>query len=266
MSAKRSRQVPFRTEFAAGFTQPRHCRKNPMLSGWRYTAAMFGRFRYPYPICHAAILSLLAILSGCATAKGPQVIAVSAAQYAVAFDAATAAARSDGMAPAMRDRRSGIIETETQPTGTILEPWRLDNASIGQGLENTVAQQRRRARFEFTPAGFSPTPAEGDQPLSGPDVVPLDELPDLTQVQGDLELRCWVYVERANTPGVRRGTWSRRSTTTTVLVAPEGESSSNLFWTPVARDTAYERRLLAVVQQALGSGKAAQPAPKTSSR
>jgi len=141
------------------------------------------------------------------------------------------------MPPALRDRRSGVIETEAQIAGSVLEPWRTDNASAAQAVENTVAFQRRRARFEFTPAGFQEPPR------------------DLTKVPDDLELRVWVFVERASTPGLRRSTWTRSKTTTTQLVAPEGDTgpAPTTSWTPVTRDVAYERRLLAAVQDGLRS-------------
>lgn len=197
-------------------------------------------------------------LSGCASnSNGPEVLTVSADDYGRAFDAAVEAARKQGLASALRDRRGGVIETTPRVAGTVLEPWRTDNASLDQALENTIAFQRRRARFEFAPAGYQPpNDSTATDLLEGPDVLNAGQsLLDLTQVQGDLELRVWVYVERATIPGLRRSTWTRSKTTQTLLVYPEGmtkdKKGMTVNWQPVARDPAYERRLLREVQVAL---------------
>jgi hypothetical protein len=64
-----------------------------------------------------------------------------------------------------------------------------------------------------------------------------------------------VFVERAHNPGVRRSTWTRKATTETALVVPEGERGipAGMQWTPITRDPAYERRLLAAVEEALAA-------------
>ena len=140
-----------------------------------------------------------------------------------------------------------------------MNPGRGDNASLEQAVENTVAYQRRRARFEFARAGFVP-PDEitTTQPLAGPDVVNAQQAPlDLTAEGGDLELRVWVYIERATVPGQRRSTWTRSKTTQTQLVYPEGMKDRRgvtVNWTPVARDSDYERRLLRHVQEIMDHG------------
>ncbi|MFB0987088.1 MAG: hypothetical protein QMB94_12380, partial [Phycisphaerales bacterium] len=81
-------------------------------------------------------------------------------------------------------------------------------------------------------------------------------LTDLTTFEGPVELRVWVYVERAHRSGVRSNTWSRvgRSYSTNPLetISPDdGTTRSPVLWTPVGRDQAMERRLLAEVQQSL---------------
>ncbi len=205
------------------------------------------------------IVTILAV-AGCASpAAGPEVLTIASADYAAAFDAAVEAARRDGMPTVLRDRRGGVIETQPRVAGSILEPWRGDNASLDQAFENTVAYQRRRARFEFAPAGFVP-PDEiaTTQPLAGPDVVNAQQTPlDLTAGSGDLELRVWVYIERASVPGQRRSTWTRSKTTQTQLVYPEGMKDRKglvTTWTPAARDRDYERRLLQRVQEIMDHG------------
>lgn len=217
-------------------------------------------------------LLLAVFIGGCASKpNGPEVLTISAADYPAAFDAAVEAARRQGLPALLRDRRGGVIETDDRMAGSILEPWRNDNASFDQALENTIAFQRRRARFEFAPVGFNPqegaaAAAPTTRPLTGPDVVNAEGQPiDLTQATGDVELRVWVYVERGSMPGMRRSTWTRSKTTQTQLVYPEGQTDKpkakdrdkgiGVIWSPVARDPDYERRLLGMVQQMLTSGE-----------
>jgi hypothetical protein len=202
--------------------------------------------------------------AGCASKpEGPVYLTISSSDYAAVFDAAVEAARRDGLPAALRDRRGGVIETQTRMAGSVLEPWRTDDSAT-QALENTVSYQRRRARFEFVPAGFSPPDAATTtQPLSGPDVVNAEDTPlDLTAAEGELELRVWVYLERATIPGQRRSTWTRSKTTQALLVYPEGmedRKSVQVIWTPVARDNRYEKRLLANVQKVLAEQSPARP-------
>ena len=191
-------------------------------------------------------------LSGCATSQGPAFLTIQAEAYADAFDAAVEAATVVGLTPTVRDRRSGVIETEPRIASSVLEPWRNDNASFTQTIENTITFQRRRARFEFTPAGFRPREA-AEAPLTGPEPFAMHEAEvDLSRLAGPLELRVWVYVERAYSPGMRRSTWTRAKTTRTRIIPAEDEQAlPSRYWTSVRRDEAYERRLLAAVQSAL---------------
>ena len=197
-------------------------------------------------------LLICGVVSGCATSQGPAFLTIQAGAYAEAFDAAVEAAAVAGLTPTVRDRRNGVIETEPRIAGSFLEPWRTDNASFAQAMENTITFQRRRARFEFTPAGFRPRePAEAS--LTGPDLFAQHEAEvDLSRFAGPLELRVWVYVERAYSPGLRRSTWTRARTTRTRIVPAEDEEAlPSRYWTPVHRDEAYERRLLGAVERAL---------------
>lgn len=192
-------------------------------------------------------------------------------EYQSMFDAAVDTAREHGMPPLVRDRRGGIIETSPAIAGSLFEPWRGDNAGLGQTIENTVAFQRRRARFEFVQiSGLSKTQVEE----SGGDAI------DLTKTSPPLQLQVSVFVERANSPGIRRGTWSRSQTTRNDFVGDlerrsrrdrkeedfwgDGEGAEDLrhepdvrgrqqalFWTPIYRDSAYEQLLLEGVRDKL---------------
>jgi hypothetical protein len=203
----------------------------------------------------AISLMLSGILGGCAGSNGPEVVMLPSTRYSEAFDSAVEAVRKQGMPASLRDRRQGVILTEPRYAGSLLEPWRTDNANFAQANENTLNFQRRRTRFEFAPVGYQPPVTAAEEGLTGPDVV-AGNLPitDLTSFDGELELRVWVYVERAFEPGVKRDPWSRSLTTKYRTVDSDGKTqkSEGLIWTPVNRDRAYERRLLLAVQESMG--------------
>ncbi len=202
---------------------------------------------------------------GCASAPPPPAtLALEAGSYGSCFDAALIVAREQGMPAILRDRTGGIVETAPRIAGSIFEPWRLDNASLAEGVANTVSLQRRRARFEFVPADFHP-PSEGDPDRL--DGAPLpgsrrDDLLDIQAYEGPLEVRIWVYVERAFTPGVRTGTWTRsQATFARDTLAPSRADDEGIVvdfskWTPVRRDSAYEQRILDALSRKLTASSA----------
>ena len=208
-----------------------------------------------------ALLAAAVVATGCAPAGGPSYLTIGADAYDAAFDAAAHAAREAGMAPALLDRRHGTIDTQPVAAASIIEPWRGGNASLGQAVENTIAFQRRRAHFEFTPVDqdgvgqLSELPdaraAQRAAPPAGPDLLGI-RTPhrDLTEYDGALELHVTVTLERAHMPGLRRSTWSRSRTTRTAIITSSGPQPA-VFWEPVARDTAFERRLLYAVRETL---------------
>ena len=219
----------------------------------------FNRRRWVRVVLLGAISLPACMQGGCAGSQGPEALIIDAADYQAAFDAASEAVRVQGMPPILQDRRAGVIETDARIAASLIEPWRNDNASFNQATENTLAMQRRRARFEFMPAG-SPQPQSAPVP-TGPSVAIAAASPvDLTHATGPLELRVRVFVDRAQTPGVRRSTWTRAETTTAQLVAPEGLTGGT-YWVPFTRDLAFERRLLDSVQQAIASDAPAATNP-----
>jgi hypothetical protein len=214
------------------------------------------RRRAPGRTTAAAVVGALAAivgLNGCAATQGPQVVAVDAAHYEVAFDAAVEAVRRQGLPATIRNRRGGVIETEPAVAGSLLEPWKGGNASLGQAMDNTMHLQRRRVRFEFTPVGFDPAAAALGREPTGPQAVTAAEVPDLTAAAADLELRVWVVLERCYIPGIQLNTWTQSlaSRTTIVPIDAEDEPLPVQHWTAFARDEPFERRLLAQVQEAI---------------
>jgi hypothetical protein len=188
---------------------------------------------------------------GCAARHETDVLPLAAERYPQAFETALDVAGDFGLPPAIRNRRSGLIESEPLVAASLAEPPRIDRPG-GDQLENTISFRRRRARFEFSPAGLEP---EGERRLTGPDLLATESEPrDLTEEAGPLELRVRVYLEQAHSPGTRRSTWSRRLTTRMRIIEEDEEGAdavSGLFWTPVARDEDLERRLLAAIERRL---------------
>jgi len=172
------------------------------------------------------VVSLTFTTMGCrGSSPGPQQLVIEPGQYEQAFDASVEVARQQGMFGGLRDRRTGVIETMPAQAPNIMEPWHTYREPTGRVMENTFSLQRRRARFEFSPS----------QPSAD----------DLSVVDGPLELRVLVYVERSHRPGVRRSTWTRRATTWSTIIE-DGPVGRN--WVPIGRDVDMERRLLAAVQ------------------
>lgn len=191
-----------------------------------------------------------ALLTGCA-ATGPDELIIEPGEYETAFDAAVEATRRAGMPAVLRDRRGGVIETETRIAGSLAEPWRWDNASLGQSFENTANFQRRRAQFLFAPADAPPPPPtiDPDAIMAEPDYIGALTSPvDLTGYEGAIRLSCVVVVERNHRTGIRRSTWTRRQVSQTKLGGPDEDLPTN-NWTASARDDNYARRLLARVNE-----------------
>lgn len=202
-----------------------------------------------------ALLLICLIGSGCASSEGPEFLTIKAGSYHYAFDTAVDAAREAGFTSMVKDRRSGIIETDPKTSGSLIDPWQGGISSWDQAVENTISHQRRRARFEFVPVGFKPANhSEGS--ADEPDLFDSDQMDlDLTRTKGNIELRVWVYIERAHAPGRRRSTWTR-SKSTRMKIVPSNENEKPIpsqYWTPVQRDQAFERRLLAEISSQLSA-------------
>lgn len=222
------------------------------------------------------LLAFISALAGCGsgvkTTPGSS-LSLQGLQYDACFEEVIRVASDSGMPATVRDRAGGLVETAPRLCGSLLEPWRQDNADFNQALENTIALQRRRARFEFVPASFvapalvDPSVLDG-APLPGSSA---DGIFDVRTYDGPLELRVWVYIERAFTPGLRNGTWSRSQLSfSSDPLAPdrlELESGATVDlsrWTPLRRDTAYEQRLIGMIRNRLSQLAEVQSTETTS--
>ncbi len=223
----------------------------------RYASVMWANRRFPTP---PFMLLLLVGALGACQSTGPKSLEIPADQYEVAFDAAREATREVGMPALMADRTGGVIESRPRLAGSILEPWRVDNSG-SQWLTSTLHKQRRRVRFEFLPVDFSPADPTGVEELVGPPLPGSGEeilrSVDLDSFDGPIEVRVWVWIEREQGAELRRSTWTRRGRSYAQDPSErdsqsDGTTRSPGIWTPVERDTAMERRLLAEVEAALG--------------
>lgn len=204
-----------------------------------------------------AILVLVTV-AGCATPpQPPRVLTVQPEDYPAVFDAAVQAARDNGLHPVVMDRQTGVIESAPRHTGSLVEPWRLDNDGLADGLAQTINFQRRRLRVEFVPADFSLPAPDPNQPVPGaaiPGSTRAEERFDLTRARGPVEMRTWVYLEREFRPNQRIGNWTLSQTRISIdpLDVPDlrdATTRADERWTPIGRDEPYERRIMAQIQQ-----------------
>ncbi len=186
--------------------------------------------------------------------SGPTVIEIDSTDYSKAFTACIEASRSAGMPPQAADRTTGIIETEPRTIGSWIEPWRFDSTGALQKVENTAQFQRRRVRFVFTPKDWRPESIESIATMTGPaEPGSKDDLKrfDLENYNGLIEIRARVFVERNFTDGIRIHPWSATLTSQTQTPTPgvtDGSTRTQTTWTPVGRDEASERTILAEIQ------------------
>ena len=219
--------------------------------------------RRPDPIralARAASLAVATAMAACNTMDGEASMQLSGEDYARAFTACIDAGREQGMPPALADRGNGIIETEPRTIGSAIEPWRTDHSGLEQVAENTLQFQRRRVRFVFVPAEFTPEPIDGRSEFTGaaqPGSPADTRRFDLETWRGPLELRTRVFIERGFTPGIRTDPWSAALTTATTEPKPkvpnDGTTRSPTRWTPVGRDEAAERTITARVRSLLAA-------------
>ncbi len=198
------------------------------------------------------LFTLFTMIASCSTANGPDMVVLTSQSYASAFDAAIQSAKDEGFQPVFLDRRSGTISTKPLIGGSILEPWKPKGSNPRQSLENTLALQRRTARFEFVPVTAPVGDHDVRNQLIGPDLLAPTSI-DLTTYEGPIELRVWVFVDRHYTQGKQVSTSSFRGVTVSKTLPTDDtwEQVPASFWTPIARDVSKERALLEQVERSI---------------
>jgi hypothetical protein len=208
-----------------------------------------------------AVVGLTLALAGCsAPAAGPgSSLRLPPDRYAEAFGAAADVLSDHGLAPAVRDRRAGVIETDPENSAGWFAPWNIEPASDLESVA-TLSTVRRRARITFT--AETAVTGDAEDELQGPDLFGLREPPaDLGQARTPVAMRVAVYVERSHRPGQQVDTWSRRLRTQARVGRPSPASGfePGLTWWPVSRDEGLERAILEQVAARLRT--APDPAP-----
>ncbi|RLS46411.1 MAG: hypothetical protein DWH86_02930 [Planctomycetota bacterium] len=200
-------------------------------------------------------------IGGCAADPVPPVLAFPRADYERVFDAVVETARVYRYRPVIADRELGIIETDARASGSLLEPWRSDNDGLQDMMAHTVNFERRRVRFEFVPESFdSPTPG-ADARAEGAAIAGstrAEQRFDLLSTKDTIEMRVWVYVDRAFRPNQQIGRWTSGethvSTDPTMTQTLEDESTRiPTEWTPIGRDVPYEQRLMVSIKELLAA-------------
>ena len=85
---------------------------------------------------------------------------------------------------------------------------------------------------------------------------------DLETYKGPIEIRARVFVERNFTDGMRINTWSSTLTSQTQTPTPgvtDGSTRAQTTWTPVGRDEASERTIMAEIQTMIDEPATSSP-------
>jgi hypothetical protein len=220
----------------------------------------------PHRIVMIAFLALPGALGGCSGVDGPELLSIAPQQYQEAFSTTVALVRARGWEPQLMDRRSGVIESGTMQSGSLIEPWQLNTMDMATIVENTLSNTRTRVRVEFRPTRTAGLAHSERTNLRRPEYLGDPEAVDLTESSQPLDLRVWVYVEHGHTPNVMRSTWSpslratpRRAGHDRVWEQPP----AGVVWITTSRDRNAERRLLSAIEEALQTDQPvqAEPAP-----
>jgi hypothetical protein len=198
-----------------------------------------------------AVLALAA-LTGCTTWQGPTEITIPVGQYDRSMQTAVDTLNRLGYRCTVIDREAGVVDTDPLRAGSLVEPWRTDNASLSDAAANTVSPRRRQVRLSWTPVGVEQPLAE-PATLSGPE-LPGSRSPSARADRGKepLILRALVSLEQQYTPGDRISTYSASLSSgfSEPRAATEGPVDRGT-WTPVGRDEATEQRILGLIERAL---------------
>ena len=173
---------------------------------------------------------------------------IHATEYHRVFDAAVRVLREEGMRVDRQDARFGVITTVPHGSPTMWEPWRSGNRSLGQALDSTVNDQRRRTTVSLTP--------QADSQEARADTHEGIQVVGMTGAEAPTAylLRVDVQVERHAAP-VHYITQSMAGNAVmrSLRATPEELKRRNIagrYWQPLGRDVALEGRLVAAIIRA----------------
>lgn len=206
----------------------------------------------------ALVLLAMAALAGCTTWQGPTELAVPVGNYDRSVEAAVSTLDALGYRCTVIDREAGIVDTQPLRAGSLVEPWRTDNASLSDAAANTVSQRRRQVRLFWTRPDAPAEPIT-DAVLKGP-TLPGTTAPATAVAMGTtpLVLRAIVSLEQQYTPGDNISTYS--ASLSSQYTEPKSATSGPVDrgpWTAIGRDEATEERILGLIAKAMDA-----PAPK----
>ena len=168
------------------------------------------------------------LLVGCASGKkavsDQAAPSIEAGQYEAAFRAAKDVLRAAQFDLERVDAAAGVITTRPRSSAGLATPWLDYDETLGEGVDDLIHRDRRRATVRFEPA---------DEPNAS-------AMLDRRRVEGPLVMRVTIEIERTYVIGRRADPTSIRLTSRAIdpQLAEHGLS-------PLARDTVGQDKELA---------------------
>jgi len=166
-------------------------------------------------------LTVAVVLAGCRSSRPNASLAVSAGEYATAFDAARETLRSHGFDLERVDSTAGIILSQPKASAGLATPWDLDQSGLGQEAADLVNHHKRRVRITFAGEGV------GDQ----------------VQTDKPLTATVSVFIDRVQSPGLRIPSKAPMIWSVTSDPARTQQGVGSQYQAPVERDSELELRL-----------------------
>lgn len=191
------------------------------------------------PALTAGVVLALAA-GGCAEGNRSTSLEVPAGEYATAFDAARQVLRDYRFDLDRVDARAGVITTASKESAGLATPWDAEQTTLGQEVEDLLAEQRRRVRVTFEPRDTGGTGSSGDLLDAGGRV---------------LDAKVEVFVERVYVRGVKpspRAILLSRQWYDPVSIS---RGQSPRYEAPLSRDEGLARRLSAEIRRRLERAK-----------
>ncbi|NLZ06045.1 MAG: hypothetical protein GXY19_12810 [Phycisphaerae bacterium] len=172
------------------------------------------------------------LLSGCAMQQPrgevAETVEISGVRTAEAVDAATKVLRQMRFAVEKADAQAGVVRTLPLTGGQFFEFWRSDNADLSSSLEANLQTLRRSVLVE------------------------------VAQVNGMLQMRCTIRVQRLSLPGNEVASVSQayrihsHSTRTTQRIDPDPTQKGDMSWIDLGDDPKLAAEILRKIAQHIG--------------
>lgn len=171
-------------------------------------------------------------LAGCVSTQGGSAeVAIPAARYAEAFDAAKDILVASRFELERVDAAAGVLSTVPKPTAGLATPWDSEQASLAQEVDDVVNRHLRTVRITFEGAP--------DQPRTA---------------------RIEAVVERERRAGWRLDTTSLRYTSVTEDPALRARGMWPRYYVAIAQDPELSANLATELRTRLGLAQPGRPA------